>query len=85
MSRPRTQAPPKALEPGEKLLTPDEVAEQLRCHASGIRVACRDGRIKATRAFGRKWLIPQSELTRLIDEGWNRTTDEQVAYALGGA
>jgi excisionase family DNA binding protein len=53
-----------------KLYTVREAAALLRCHEKTIRRRILARRIRATRPAGaRRWLIPEAELKRLLNEG----------------
>jgi len=48
--------------------TPDEVAAQLKLHPVSIRLAIRQGRIRALR-FGNRWRVTEAEIQRLLRDG----------------
>jgi excisionase family DNA binding protein len=45
----------------EELLTPEEIAKQLRVSTEAVQAWCRSGRMKAIRA-GRQWRITREAL-----------------------
>jgi excisionase family DNA binding protein len=55
----------------EKLLTVHEVAARLRIHPESVRRMLRDGRLRGSIPMSARagWRIPESEVTRLIEEG----------------
>jgi excisionase family DNA binding protein len=56
----------KRLPDARDLLTPEEFAERCATTAHTVRRWARDGYIKAKKVGPRKWLIPVSELERLL-------------------
>lgn len=53
--------------PGERLLTPKEVADRARCHVSAIYGFIHDGKIPAVRSPTRL-LISESEAEKLLNQ-----------------
>ena len=51
----------------EKLYTVEEACEILRVHYQTLYKLLRSGELKSVRP-GRKWLIPESEIKRFLDE-----------------
>jgi hypothetical protein len=46
----------------------EEFADKIRWHPESVRLACREGRIRAVKT-GPKWLIPATELDRVRERG----------------
>lgn len=64
-------APPVAVDPTERLLTPDEVAEVLSVSASTVKRTFRrrEGTVFLTQSRYARMRIPQAVLKRYIEEG----------------
>lgn len=63
-------------------LTLAEVADELRVNPSTVRSWVSQGRLSASRAGRRKWLVRRSELERML--GSERTAEPQPADAAAG-
>jgi hypothetical protein len=51
-----------------KSYTTTQVGAALNCHPESIRLACREGRIKAVHLGGR-WRVSHAELCRIVETG----------------
>lgn len=63
-------------------LTLTEIATELRVNPSTVRSWVSQGRLSASRAGRRKWLVRRSELERML--GSERTAEPQPADAAAG-
>jgi excisionase family DNA binding protein len=82
-----------AIEPSERLLTVNEVAERLRVHPITVRRHIKAGRLRAVR-IGRSVRVSEAELSRLSSrspryepgrqaaEPRSRVTDSAIAYPM---
>lgn len=67
-------------------LTLAEIAQELRVSAATVRLWVSQGRLGATRAGARKWLVRRSELERMIgeDQPGGEVKDSVAPVTVGG-
>lgn len=65
----------------EELLTVREVAARLKIHPETVRIWLRSRRVHGTAIGGKRlgWRVPESEVRRLIAEGFPSGTDGEGA------
>ena len=54
------------------LLTVEEAARDLRMSKRVVREMCVRKRLRASKVGLRRWLIPRSEIERIVNEGFER-------------
>lgn len=52
------------------MMTPSEVADELRCHPTHVRSMCREGKLPAVR-IGDRWRIHTAKFAAILEGGFD--------------